>query len=179
MEENIKKCCLSSTEKAPLVILRRLMALENVPMHGPVHHILLGASLLTAYKNAGGKIDLPAALDEMIARGAQVPGGICGRWGACGAAISAGTFVSIVLGASPLSHESWPVGIRMTGKALERISSCEGPRCCKRNCYHALTAAIAFASEELGVKMEETGIYCIHSAVNRDCIGEKCPYYRA
>ena len=123
MEENIKKCCLSSTEKAPLVILRRLMALENVPMHGPIHHILLGAS--------------------------------------------------------PLSHENWPVGIRMTGKALERISSCEGPRCCKRNCYHALTAAIAFASEELGVKMEETGISCIHSAVNHDCIGEKCPYYRA
>jgi len=31
-------------------------------MHGPEHHGRIGAALLTAYKNAGGIIDLPSAM---------------------------------------------------------------------------------------------------------------------
>ena len=58
-------------------------------MHGPEHHIMVGAALLTAYKNAGGEIDLQQALVEMMSRGRSVPGGACGFWGACGAGISA------------------------------------------------------------------------------------------
>ena len=44
-------------------------------MHGPEHHIMVGSALLTAYHNAGGQIDLPKALSEMISRGSKVPGG--------------------------------------------------------------------------------------------------------
>ena len=32
-------------------------------------------------KNAGGEIDLPEALLEMMNRGKAVPGGACGFWG--------------------------------------------------------------------------------------------------
>ena len=38
-------------------------------MHGPEHHVMVGAALLTAYKNAGGDIDLHSALIEMLNRG--------------------------------------------------------------------------------------------------------------
>ena len=69
--------------------------------------MLVGSALLAAYKNAGGELDLDAALEEMRNRGAQVPGGICGLWGTCGAAVSTGIFVSLITGASPLSGKEW------------------------------------------------------------------------
>ena len=72
----------------------------------------MGAALLTAYKNAGGEIDLQQALVEMMSRGRSVPGGACGFWGACGAGISAGMFVSIISkryssGAPQIKHSSF------------------------------------------------------------------------
>ena len=66
---------------------------------------MVGAALLTAYKNAGGDIELSKALSEMHARGKQVPGGACGFWGACGAGISTGIFLSIVNKSSPLNKD--------------------------------------------------------------------------
>mgnify|MGYP006873675999 CR=1 FL=1 len=43
---------------------------------------MVGAALLTAYKNAEGNIELKDALIEMMHRGKAVPGGACGFWGA-------------------------------------------------------------------------------------------------
>lgn len=42
-------------------------------MHGPEHHIMVGCALLTAYHNAGGEIDLPKALNEMVSRDYRSP----------------------------------------------------------------------------------------------------------
>ena len=39
---------------------------------------MVGAALLTAYHNAGGKVELWKALPEMYHRGKEVPGGACG-----------------------------------------------------------------------------------------------------
>lgn len=47
-------------------------------MHGPEHHVMVGAALLTAYKNAGGAINLRESVMEMLNRGKAVPGGTCG-----------------------------------------------------------------------------------------------------
>ena len=77
--------CLSETSKNPIEIIRRMMAQPFCHMHGPEHHVMVGSALLAAYKNAGGEIDLPEALLEMMNRGKTVPGGVCGFWGACGA----------------------------------------------------------------------------------------------
>ena len=41
-------------------------------MHGPEHHVMVGAALLTAYKNAGGELDLEPALQEIASRGRYV-----------------------------------------------------------------------------------------------------------
>ena len=43
----------------------------------------------------------------MMNRGKAVPGGACGFWGACGAGISTGMFISIISGATPLKNEPW------------------------------------------------------------------------
>ena len=79
------------------------MAQPAVHMHGPEHHILVGSAIISTFHNCGGDVDLNAALDEMKNRGEQAPGGICGFWGCCGAAVSCGMAISIITGATPLS----------------------------------------------------------------------------
>lgn len=140
---------------------------------------MVGSALLTAYKNAGGHIDLPSALNEMQLRGRKVPGGICGFWGSCGAAISSGIFVSIATGSTPLAVKEWGQSNLMTATSLNAIATVGGPRCCKRNSYLAITEAVAFAKEHLGVEMELSQIRCRHSGQNNQCIGTQCPFHRA
>ena len=65
----IYSLCLNSTSANPIEILEAMMSLPFCHMHGPEHHIMVGSALLTAYKNAGGSLDLPAALQEMQKRG--------------------------------------------------------------------------------------------------------------
>ncbi len=168
--------CMRESGKNPIKILQRLMALPFCHMHGPEHHIMVGASLLTAYKNAGGEIDLHKALIEMQSRGKKVPGGACGFWGACGAGVSSGMFVSIVTGSTPLESEAWGLSNMMTSRALNAIGEIGGPRCCKRDSYLSIVEAVKFVKTHLGVEMELSEIKCIHSAQNNQCIGERCPF---
>ena len=53
----------------PVVIFKQIAEKEYISIHGPEHHILDGASLLVAYKNAGGEIDLEQALDRLMSEG--------------------------------------------------------------------------------------------------------------
>ncbi len=168
--------CMRESGKNPVKILQRLMALPFCHMHGPEHHIMVGASLLTAYKNAGGKIDLHKALIEMQSRGKKVPGGACGFWGACGAGVSSGMFVSIVTGSTPLASEAWGLSNMMTSRVLNAIGEIGGPRCCKRDSYLSIIEAVKFAKTHLGVEMELQDIKCIHSSLNNQCIGVRCPF---
>ena len=174
--DRIIALCLRETSKNPLEIFDKLIDLPTCHMHGPEHHIIVGASLLTAYHNAGGALDLPKALDLMQERGRQVPGGICGFWGTCGAAVSSGIFVSIVTGATPLTEESWGLCNEMTSRTLAAASKIGGPRCCKRNGRIAILQGIAFAKEKLGVAMESSPVICRHTAQNNQCLGSKCPF---
>ncbi len=137
---------------------------------------MVGSALLTAYKNAGGSIDLPKALSEMKSRGQNVPGGACGFWGACGAGISTGMFVSILSGSTPLAIEPWGLSNRMTSRSLEAIGSVGGPRCCKRDSYLSILSAIDFVKEHFGVEMEKPEIVCGFSPRNNQCIGKRCPF---
>lgn len=170
--------CLEETSKNPYLILSRLMDLPFCHMHGPEHHIMVGSALLTAYRNAGGKLDLPSALQEMQARGRKVPGGICGFWGSCGAAISSGMFISIATGSTPLAGKEWGMSNLMTSRSLNAIGTVGGPRCCKRNSYLAITEAVDFAKTNLGVEMELSPIRCRHSSQNNQCIGSRCPFHQ-
>lgn len=138
---------------------------------------MVGSALLTAYKNAGGEIDLVKSLFEMQARGRKVPGGACGYWGACGTGVSAGMFVSIVTGSTPLANEAWGLSNKMTSAALGAIGEVGGPRCCKRDSYISIIKAVEFAKEYLGTEMKLGKIKCIHSAQNNQCIGTRCPFH--
>lgn len=177
--DTIVGLCLSSTSKKPAEIMQTMMAQPFCHMHGPEHHVMVGAALLTAYRNAGGEIELSKALGEMLKRGRSVPGGACGFWGACGAGISSGMFVSIISSATPLSAEPFALSHRMTAKSLSAIAEIGGPRCCKRDSYLSIQAAIDFVAEHFGIQMEKTEIVCEYSAQNNQCIGKRCPFRKA
>ncbi|MBQ2697270.1 MAG: SAM-dependent methyltransferase [Clostridia bacterium] len=169
--------CLAHRSDDPMQLLEALMRRPGCPMHGPIHHILVGAALLTAYKNAGGDLSLPEALLETARRGRQVPPAACGFWGACGAGIATGQFVSIATGTGPLSTESWGLANRMTAAALERIGSFGGPRCCKRDSSLAVLTAVDFAAEHLGIRMTSRPPVCRRSDRNEQCLKHRCPFH--
>ena len=169
--------CLQETSADPIAILEKMMSLDFCHMHGPEHHVMVGAALLTAYRNAGGQLDLHRALQEMLRRGKQVPGGACGYWGACGAGVSAGMFVSIATGSTPLAKDAWGLSNRMTGLALSRIGEHGGPRCCKRDSYLAIQAAVDFTAEHLHVQMQSGIIRCSRCRMNNQCLGLACPFH--
>ena len=174
----IASICLNSKCDDPIEILEIMMNMPFCHMHGPEHHTMVGSALLTAYKNAGGEIDLKSALDEMRNRGKQVPGGSCGFWGACGAGISAGIFVAIVSRSTPLSTEAWGLSNQMTAKALNAIGKNGGPRCCKRDSYLAIVEAVKFTREHLRINMQLSPIICTRSHLNNQCRQGKCPFYK-
>lgn len=172
----IVSVCLKQTSTDPVLILEQLMSQPFCHMHGPEHHTMVGAALLTAYKNAGGELDLPKALDTMLQRGRQVPGGICGFWGSCGAAISCGICTSIMTASTPLSQESWGISNHITAQALDHISATGGPRCCKRDSYTAILSAVGSIHKQFGVELTPSRPLCTRFKQNRDCIGKRCPY---
>ena len=174
--DSIFGLCFSETAKDPLAILEKMMSMPFCHMHGPEHHVMVGAALLTAYKNSGGNINLEKALHEIYRRGKAVPGGACGYWGACGAGVSTGQFMAIATAATPLATEPWGLSNRMTANALESIGNNGGPRCCKRDSYLSILAAIDFVAEHLHVQMEKSTPICTRSHLNNQCIGKRCPF---
>ena len=174
--DSLVPLCLAQRSRNPVAILEQLMDAPFCHMHGPEHHVLVGASLMTAYANAGGDVSLQDALLEMLRRGGQIPGGACGFWGACGAAVSAGIFVSIATGATPLTADSWGLANQTTARALAAIGTIGGPRCCKRDSYLAIRETVPFIAEKTGVRMELGEIVCRRSSLNSQCIGRRCPF---
>ena len=150
--DSIIVLCLAETSKDPIAILEKMMSKPFCHMHGPEHHVLVGAALLTAY------------------------GGACGYMGACGAAISTGIFLSIVTRNTPLSTDTWRLCNLMTSHALEQVALNGGPRCCKRDSYLSILTAVDFVKENLGVEMEKPQVTCSRSSINNQCIGKKCPF---
>lgn len=168
--------CLSERSKNPIEIINKMMDMSFCHMHGPEHHVMVGAALLTAYYNAGGTIHLEQALLEIYHRGKEVPGGACGFWGACGAGISAGMYMSIITESTPLATEAWGMSNLMTSRALGAIGQIGGPRCCKRDSYLSIIEAVKFTKEKLGVEMETGEVICTRSEQNNQCLHERCPF---
>ena len=180
MEDKAKKiieACLREKSKNPIEIFKNIAKSDFVRIHGPEHHVLDGAALLTAFYNASGKIDLQNSLQELMKRGLQMPGAICGMWGVCGAVSSMGAALSIIDGTSPLSTDfSWGKHMEFTSKALHSLSQVGGPRCCKRDAFLSFQNAIQYINENYEVELESSSIECGFSEKNEQCIKERCPF---
>lgn len=169
---------MESRSVDPVAVAQEAMRRDFVSIHGPEHHFLDGAAFLVAFRNAGGKIDLGPALDELAARALKMPGAMCGFWGMCGSTASVGAAMAIIDGTGPLSHdESYKEHMEYTSYVIKRMSTIGGPRCCKRNAFLSLASAVEFANKHYGVQMECSPITCEFSPYNPTCLKEACPFF--
>lgn len=156
------------------------MDMEGLPMHCPPHHFLIPAVLLTACARMEGKSEeeLLPMLEEAEKRSKKVLGGFCGYYGSCGAGVGVGIFLSVYTGTTPLSTKTWQWVNEATGRALVRISTVEGPRCCKRNGFLALDEAVEIVRNRLGIELSRPlNVVCHYYPNNKECKKEKCPYF--
>ena len=101
-------------------------------------------------------------------------------WILCGAAVGTGMYISLILGATPLTKESWGLANLMTGTALISMGKIGGPRCCKRNVFTAIKEASKFTYENFNIKLydyENEKILCSFRGRNKECLKTQCPYY--
>ena len=181
MESKVTKiieACQKETSKNPFTIFFHVAAMDFVNMHGPEHHVLDGACLLTAYRNAGGDIDLDAALEQLKQEGLKMPGASCGKWGVCGAVTSVGAALAIIDGTGPLSTDgTWDWHMQYTSEALASLAKIGGPRCCKRDAFLALKTVIPYIREHYQISLEDGPVHCTFSPINAQCLRERCPFH--
>jgi hypothetical protein len=76
--------CLESNETNPIILATNLMGLKSIPIHGPIHHFIVPAAILTCYNDLyGNKEKLENQLEEAARRASIVPGAFCSTCGAC------------------------------------------------------------------------------------------------
>lgn len=175
----IQARCMEASTTNPLELLITLMHGPRVSMHGPEHHFLVPAALLTAFYTVIGKPDEKIRrLEQAKERSCKVPGGFCGTHGNCGAAVGTGIFISLVTGATPLAEEAWRLSNLMTATSLTAIAAYGGPRCCKRDSFLAIRSAVDFTFHHLGIMMDIPPlIRCDFSNLNRQCLHAACPFF--
>lgn len=161
-------------------MLEELMAAPECDAFGPVHHYLVGEALLACVHNATGEGDLSAQLSSLARSSSAVPGGICARWGVCGAAASCGMALAIILENSPLKSNGWSENQLMVAAILEKIARAGAPRCCKRDSRLAAREATAWFNKILGANLSLSSAEpsCAVSDKNSVCIHDACPFYR-
>ena len=173
----IKNICLNSDSKNPIEIAMTIMNQKEINIHGPEHHVIDGASLLTAIYNVSPTFNLEEALNELIERGKLMPGATCGKWGVCGSVSSIGAALSILHHTGPLSDDDYYKDhMELTSIILEKMSHIGGPRCCKRNAFLSISTAADYVKKHYNIDLQIHNIHCHYSQHNKQCIGTRCPF---
>ena len=172
----LRQVAESSDSTDPVQILEVVMSHPSVPMHGPEHHAMVPVCIAVAVRNAGFPVP-EASVERALERGTKVPGGWCGFYGACGAAIGVGIAVSVLTEATPLTGRERSLANEATAFALGEMILGQ-PRCCKRESRKALEAAVHFFHTHMNMDLaQDEEVRCTFSGRNRECPKEECPYY--
>lgn len=162
----------------PVALFLRTRQSAGLPMHGPEHHALVPAAFLVAYHRLHGEPSWQTVIDTVDAAGRQLPGGACGLWGACAAALGMGMAYCAILGSEPTAGPERAVANGFVARVLERIAAYPGVRCCRRECLLALQAGCDLSGELLPHPVATAGApTCDQIAENDDCFGAQCPYW--
>lgn len=172
----VERICEGSRQKDPAAIANLVMRHPMSVMHSPQHHILIAPVILAALRNSGLHSFGPGRLASAIERTKGIPLGVCGSRGECGAAVGAGTLVSILTGASFMKDRERSLALQATAHALLAIARAGGSRCCKQSIYLTLETASSFLKSELDIDLPITP-RCEFIARNPECKQERCQYY--
>ena len=103
---------------------------------------------------------------------------MCGYWGVCGSTASLGAALSIIHQTGPLSDdEFYRDNMEYTSSVIQEMSEIGGPRCCKRNAFLSILAAVEFVKRKYGVNLESNEVKCEFSSFNSQCLKKRCPFY--
>ena len=177
LTDKLIECCVKEGTADPVENFKKMTSVPDVPMHGPIHHIIVPMAIITALWNTGKDFDLEPMLRDAAERMSPVPGAICGNLGVCGSAIGAGASSCLINKTSPMTQgKKWSNNIALTAEALKDISEVDGPRCCKRDSVLAIMAACRMSDETYGKHLECSDYVCGRMKDNQTCIGKKCPF---
>lgn len=170
----IRLLCAETKEQDMLLLLAAIRRHPAISLHGPEHHAMVPGIILATYRNLGGRISREAILTG-IERGSKVPGGVCGFWGNCGAAVGVGIAFSVLLEATPLTPKPRQQVQEITSRVLGEIALTQGARCCQRETVTALREAALLSHHLLPISLQaEADFACNQFAANRECIGSRC-----
>ena len=170
----IEQICRQSDETDMVALMQHIRRHRAIPDHGPEHHALVPAVMVTTYQNLGGTVG-DEALATAMARGSKVPGGFCGQSGGCGAALGVGIGFSVLLGASPVKAELRQLVQQITAETLLELASQPAARCCQRDGWTALKKAAELSRTLLPIPLQaEASLTCTQHQRNRFCLGERC-----
>lgn len=173
----IKKICTEAAIEDMVTLMKKIRSKPAIAMHGPEHHAMVPGIIVSSYRARGGKVGKKDILTA-IERGSKVPGGVCGFWGSCGAAMGAGIAFSVILEATPLTPKNRQLAQGVTAKILERISSYQAGRCCQRETLLALQEAARLSVDILPVSLlASDSLHCSQYQGNRECIRKACPFW--
>jgi len=177
--ELIQIVCTQTESEDPLEIAITLMRNPTVKMHGPEHHFLIPAVLLSSYYNTTNKPEeKKQKIQQARKRAEKVLGGFCGFYGNCGAAVGTGIFLSLITNATPLSEQEWKWSNLITAQTLFSVAKHGGPRCCKRNTYLALIEATTFLRKHFDVYIPvNKTLKCEFNDLNKECKKFECPFF--
>jgi len=183
--DHLQDICMEikkSNEKVSVTeLLIRLMDSEGMLIHCPYHHFVVLAAVMTVVameKNEQDEV-LEGWLNKAKSRAKTIPGGMCGEYGSCGAAIGIGIAVSVMTGATPKSTENWKWANEATGRALMKVAEYGGPRCCKRVSFLSVSEGVKYINEIFGLNLDSgESVSCKYYKENTECIGGKCPFFK-
>ncbi|MHC4519954.1 MAG: DUF5714 domain-containing protein, partial [Planctomycetota bacterium] len=173
----IEEVCLGSGETDMIALMEKIRNHPAFPLHGPEHHSMVPAIILTAYRNVTGKV-----ADEQILmgmeRGGTYAGGGCAFFGVCGAAVGVGIAFSIILRSDPYKARERQTVQQATAEVLQAIGRYKAPRCCQRDCWVALKAVARLSARYIGVALRaDKELVCLQFDKNRECVRAACPLY--
>ena len=176
--EIVKNVCLRSKKTDPISLAVEIMHSPAIKMHGPEHHFLVPAVLMTCINNKYHTIDNLAEkidLAESIAF-ERVP--VCSfDLKMCGAAIGTGIFLELYENIDSRNEDEWSLPNQIIARSLKRIGEIDGPRCCKRDSYFSLHEAIDFLYEKFAIELPRSEAKCTFSLRNNSCKREDCQFY--
>nr|WP_302595742.1 DUF5714 domain-containing protein [uncultured Cellulosilyticum sp.] len=166
------------SQKNPCEIAEMLFVECGICGNSP--HPLTTAAFLIAYKNLTGKIT-DNDVYEGIDRALKIPGGWCGYYGNCGAAVGLGVAFAIINKSTPMSDEERNIANIATAEGLLSVADQGGPRCCTASVRRVLEKSIEVANTYLNVSFplyEHEMKPCWQSKYNDVCRHNKCKYFK-
>ncbi|PAB60575.1 DUF5714 domain-containing protein [Anaeromicrobium sediminis] len=181
--EKINEICLTSNSLSIFELGNKLLTLDCVRMHGPEHHYLISAAVITVYCNGTKKEALKQKmLDKALHRANLIQPGSCGYFGVCGASMAVGSAISLIENVTPYKKKELMALGKITLRSQSKIANYMGPRCCKRATYVALEDTHNWLEEQFQLAGNRINNYgskfvCGFSNSNDTCLKGACKYY--